>query len=366
MGLGVRAHMAMFVFVPFRQQLTLMPHSRSPLHSTMPRPPMTSTIGSIDLLHNRTDRNRRNRNRNCPTAHNDRAQAAGRRATAAHSCRGPSRTTSTGRISTGGRGDRPSNDHARVNDIRYPVTLDALYTIFSVYGTIDKIVTFDKGRSWSSSVPGHRPRLSRLRRARQPGTCAWARTDRDHREHKTQLELPHERHAPTLRRCGVGLGRALQQRAADSRESPRNRNRDNRDEAGIETGTGLLWRGGRQWWWRRKRKQKRETGTAVPPRGCTRGAACATAGAAGAHRQILPLGTGDNRACHNCGEVGHLARNCPRRNDSTGAAAATGDDRDARRGQLPTAAREPVWLRATCAAASAAAAAVVNSSSHNL
>ena len=38
MGLGVRAHMAMFVFVPFRQQLTLMPHSRSPLHSTMPLP----------------------------------------------------------------------------------------------------------------------------------------------------------------------------------------------------------------------------------------------------------------------------------------------------------------------------------------
>ena len=49
--------------------------------------------------------------------------------------------------------DRPSNVIiARVNDIRYPVTLDALYTIFSVYGTIDKIVTFDKGQGFQVLV----------------------------------------------------------------------------------------------------------------------------------------------------------------------------------------------------------------------
>ena len=49
--------------------------------------------------------------------------------------------------------DRPSNVIiARVNDIRFPVTLEALHTIFSVYGPIEKIVTFDKGGGFQALV----------------------------------------------------------------------------------------------------------------------------------------------------------------------------------------------------------------------
>ena len=179
--------------------------------------------------------------------------------------------------------DRVSNVViTRVNDIHYPVTLDALHTIFSVYGVIDKIVTFDKGGGFQALIQYQ---------TTQPAIDAYDALDdqqmyegcnllRIGYSNLTDITVKHNcERSWDYRTNGMPPSGRFKRAASDSATSLNQRERGLKRDNHNSHGSG------------------RENSSSTPRQQQQQQSA-------GAH-------TENSHVCHSCGQPGHIAKHCP-------------------------------------------------------